>query len=79
MLKMYKKDGRTVVVKDGKAYCFGEGAEGTKRAWEYIKIQRFIAKVNGVDVCSRIDTAYPVRSIVPNGVGKTVRYTVEAV
>ena len=77
MIKMYKKHGKTVVVKDGKKHCFGEGAEGTKRAWEYVKIQHFIAKVNGVDICSRFDTAYPVRSMVPNGVGKTVRYTVE--
>ncbi len=77
MFKMYKKDGRTVVVKDGKAYCFGEGAEGTKRAWEYIKIQRFIAKVNGVDISTRIDTVFPVCTLVPASVGKTVRYTVE--
>lgn len=77
MLKMFKKDGRTVVVKDGKEYCFGEGAEGTKRAWEYIKLQMFICKVNGIDYRTANDTLFPVRSLVPASVGKTVRYTVE--
>jgi hypothetical protein len=77
MIKMIKKNNRTFVVKDGKEYCFGEGKDGIKRALAYIDIQRFICKVNGVDISTRIDTVFPVRSLVPASVGKTVRYTVE--
>ena len=72
MIKMIKKNNRTFVVKDGKEYCFGEGKDGIKRALAYIDIQ-----VNGVDISTRIDTVFPVRSLVPANVGKTVKYTVE--
>ena len=77
MLKMITRHGHTFIVKDGKEYCFGEGKDGIRRALQYIEIQRFICKVNGVDYRTANDTLFPVRSLVPASVGKTVRYTVE--
>ena len=76
MLKMRRENGKVIVTDGMKEYCFGEGNDGIRRAMHYIELKRFFARVDGKRYTTRIDTAYPVRSLIPTNLGKKTRYVV---
>lgn len=66
----------TVVQHRGRTMIFGKGADGLRRAFKYIEVEMFLAKVEGISTSTRIPLCYPVRSLVPSVITKTVKITV---
>ncbi|MBR3680594.1 MAG: hypothetical protein IKL79_01155 [Clostridia bacterium] len=76
MLKMRKENGRVYIYEGERKLCFGEGIDGIRRAIQYVDIKLFLARAERQDVLTRLNTTFPVRSLVPANVGKTVKYTI---
>lgn len=73
-IKMITREGRTIVLHQGRCLDFGEGFDGIRRALHYVDMQRFIAKVDRRAIGARTASLHPVRSLVPQVYIKTVRY-----
>lgn len=69
-IKFKRVNGSLIVSRDGEQKVLPT----LKDVWEYIFHQRFIAYVNGEPISNHNDTIYPVDSLIPPTVEKTVKF-----
>ncbi len=71
-IKFKRVNGSLIVSRDGEQKVLPT----LRDVWEYIFHQRFIAYVNGEQISNHNDTIYPVDSLLPPTVEKTVKFTI---
>ena len=70
MLKLKRNKGQVIVTYNGREILFPKMFD----AWQYIFYQRLIALDNGQTIGCHNDTLYPVHSLLPPVVEKTVKF-----